>query len=98
MGNYSDNSGMVKVDFYKASGKWYMTEAWDMSKYWDFCQDSVGRTGPVGAVEQMLSETERGRRLLGQFNIVVDEPYHRNGCPVMLVPEAWWRALCKEPE
>ena len=90
MGNYSSNEGMVKVDFYRVSGKWYMTEAWDMSKFYN------ERMGPVEAVEKMLSTTERGVHLMEQFIVVVDEPYHAQAYPVMLVKEEWWRAIRKE--
>ena len=35
MGNYSDKPSMVRVDFFKESGKWYTTEAIDMLEAWD---------------------------------------------------------------
>ena len=35
MTHYNDNPGVVRVDYFKPSGKWYMTEAHDMSDYWD---------------------------------------------------------------
>jgi hypothetical protein len=85
MTNYSENSGSVKVDFYKPSGKWYMTEAWDMSKYY-----TVGFTS-TDAVIQMFED--KGKRdMLDRFIVVVDEPYHEQEVPVMLVPEVMWRA------
>lgn len=81
MTNYSDNPGMVRVDFFKTPGKWYMTEAWDMSDFYDFLP------GPWEAVEEMLGKSERGRSLMFQFTIIVLEPYHKNAYPIMLVPE-----------
>ena len=86
MTNYSEKSGHVKVDFYKPSGKWYMTEQYDMSDYYN-----AGIT-VVEAVEMMLKANERGKRLMPQFIVVVDDPYHKNSYPVMLVPEVMWRA------
>lgn len=81
MVNYSNNPGMVRVDFFKTPGKWYMTEAWDMNQFYSY------PPGPWEAVEAMLKGTERGQILMPQFTIVVLEPYHKNAYPVMLVPE-----------
>lgn len=86
MTNYSNNTGSVRVEFFKPSGKWYMTEAWDMSNYYN-----TGIT-PIEAVEIMLNETERGRSLHRQFIISVADPYHKLAYPVLLVPEVMWRA------
>lgn len=84
MSNYSDNSGSVKVDFYKPSGKWYMTEAWDMSQYY---------TTDITSIDAVLKMFEdKGKsEMLNRFIVVVDEPYHQHEVPVMLVPESMWR-------
>lgn len=74
MTHFSDNPGMVRVDFFRPSGKWYMTEAHDMS---DFYNEPVIHD----AVCKML---ERDGRLLTHFDILVLEPYHKNAYPVML--------------
>lgn len=78
MTNYSDNPGMVRVDYFKASGKWYMTEAHDMSDFWDHGL-WVGE-----AVEAAL---RKAGRWLPHFTIVVLEPYHKNAYPVMFVAQ-----------
>lgn len=80
MSNYSVNPGMVRVDFFKPGGKWYMTEAWNMTGFWD-------EITPVDAVEKMLERDERGAALLKQFIVVVLQPYHRLEYPVCLVPK-----------
>ena len=74
MTHYNDNPGVVRVDYFKPSGKWYMTEAHDMSDYWD--EPDIYR-----AVESTL---RRDGRFLRHFDIVVLEPYHRNPYPVMI--------------
>lgn len=81
MTNYSKDPGMVRVDFYKTSGKWYMTEAVDMS-------DHFGDLSIYSAVEESIKEAfpETGMRWMSQFIVVVAEPYHTNAFPVMLVP------------
>jgi len=77
MTHYNDNPGMVKVDYYKPGGKWYMTEAHDMSDFYN--EPDIHK-----AVREMLA---RDGRLLTHFTIVVDEPYHKNAYPVMLVAD-----------
>ncbi|MDF2915877.1 MAG: hypothetical protein K0S70_94 [Microbacterium sp.] len=77
MTHYTDNPGMVRVDYYKPGGKWYMTEAHDMSEFYD---DSDIHE----AVRQMLKKADR---YLPHFTIVVQEPYHRNAYPVMLIAD-----------
>ena len=78
MTNYSDNPGNVRVDFFKESGKWYMTEEVNMYEFWDY-----GLT-PHEAVEAAL---EKKGRNLKHFTRVVLEPYHRSAYPVMLKAE-----------
>jgi hypothetical protein len=75
--NYSDNPGMVRVDYFKPSGKWYMTEAHDM-------YDFYNELDIYKAVEMMLV---RDDRYLRHFDIVVLEPFHRNSYPVMIPAE-----------
>lgn len=79
MTNYSVNPGHVRIDFFKESGKWYMTEVLDMSKDYD-----TGIT-PKDAVISAMRRTERHDALLNNkdFHIVVLEPYHKSAYPVM---------------
>jgi hypothetical protein len=84
--HYSEHPGTVRVDYFRPSGKWYMTEAVDMDGYW-------GELIPHSAVEKALTdhwEDTRGpdrKDAWRQFTIVVLDPYHHNGYPVMLVAE-----------
>lgn len=79
MTNYSENPGMVRVDYFKTSGKWYMTEACDMSEFWDH------GISPHDAIEAAL---RKSRRWLPHFTMVVLEPYHKSAYPVMFVAES----------
>lgn len=76
---YSENPGMVRVDFFKPAGKWYMTEELDMSDFWDY------GIIPHDAVKAAL---EKKGRNLKHFTRVVLKPYHKSAYPVMLVAEA----------
>ena len=76
--NYTDNPGMVRVDYFKPSGKWYMTEARDMSGFYHepLVQDAVRLA------------LQRDGRWLTNFTIVVMNPYHHSGgVPVMFPAE-----------
>lgn len=75
MTHYSNNPGMVRVDYFRPSGNWYMTEAHDMSAYYNV-------PDIYEAVEQMLRRADRWKP---HFTQVVLEPYHKNAYPVMIV-------------
>lgn len=81
MTNYSNNPGHVRVEFFKPGGKWYMTEEWDMSAFYNY------KHTPIDAVEAMIKDAgTRGNQLLRQFIVVVPDPYHVRAYPVCLVP------------
>ena len=85
MTHYSENPGMVRVDYFRPSGKWYMTEAVDMSDDWDepFIHDAVALALGRHWVKSHGGVERRDR--WQQFTVVVLEPYHRNAYPIMLV-------------
>lgn len=71
---YSDNSCMVRVDFFKPSGKYYTTEAVDFSGLYH------GST--VENFERGLSR-HLGDRLSGMTAVCI-EPYAEHAYPVMV--------------
>lgn len=83
MTHYADNPGMVRVDYFKDSGKWYMTEAHDMSEFYNepSIHDAVRKT------------LERDGRWLPHFTIVVLKPYHQHAHPVSFTSEEIKAAL-----
>jgi hypothetical protein len=73
--NYSNNPAMVRVDFFKESGKWYATEQMEWLHY----------------KGEMLIHDAFIRSLQAQFNgkyhdmtAICLEPYHEFAHPVML--------------
>ena len=78
--NYSEKPGMVRFDFFKSNGKWYMTEAVDMEGFYNetFVQDAVKKAFAKDC-------RDSGREPHNNFTIVVTEPYHHGAYPVMLV-------------
>lgn len=80
--NYSENSDSVRVDYFKPSGKWYMTEALDMSGYWD---EASVYSAVIKSLDDAWNLRHGGRpSAWRQFTIVVLEPSHRNAYPVMI--------------
>ncbi len=75
MTNYSDNPGHVRVDYFKASGKWYMTETLDMNEFYD-------RWDIHKAIQYAMQEQEMWRP---HFTQVILHPYHQNAHPIMFV-------------
>lgn len=74
MTNYSMNPGRVRVDFFRASGKWYTTHELDMSQVYHY--DDIVNAVSTALIEQFGT--------LPKFNIVVLEPYHVHEHPVMI--------------
>lgn len=73
--HYSERPGNVRVDFFKASGKWYTTEAVDMEPFYEM--------GPVEGLQQALRvHLSDGR--LRDMTAVCLEPYSRHSYPVMI--------------
>lgn len=81
MTNYSENGASCRFEFFKASGKWYMTEAVDMTGFYNI--DIGPRDGVIAAWVKRCESL--GREPHDDFHIVVSEPYHKNAYPVMLV-------------
>lgn len=79
MSTQPEKPGIVRVDFYKRSGKWYMTQDLDMTAFHDH------GSGPEDAVIAALEAADLVRP---QFTKVVADPYHRFAVPVMILATA----------
>lgn len=77
--NYSQRPGMVRVDFFKPSGKWKETVAMDMSGVYDFdlIHDAV-RTA-------LRNNFGDGVEAFKGLTMVILEPYHKNAHPILMV-------------
>lgn len=82
MTHFTVQPNMVRADFYKPSGKWYMTEAIDMND--GYLDNDIHR-----AVQRALAKLrpELPENWYNGFTVVVQEPYHKNAYPVMLIAE-----------
>lgn len=78
--NYSNDESMVRVDFFKPSGKWYTTEA---VKWTGGYRD----VHIIDAFKASLREHLEGR--LSDMDAVCLEPYHEHQHPIMLKNGSW---------
>ena len=76
MSNYTENANSCRVDFFKASGKWYTTEAVQFD-------NDLYHMQPVDAVKIALQRHLDGR--LSGMTAVCLQPYNENSFPIMLV-------------
>lgn len=82
-GGFSIDPSMVRVDFFKESGKWYTTEA---VKWLDW--GALTNSPPIqdiflGSLIKHLKQSDGHMRLAGMKAVCL-EPYHRNAFPLMM--------------
>lgn len=85
MSNYSDQANSVRVDFFKDTGKWYVTEA-VLWKTWKGKLEEGGmliHTAFAEALRDHLIQPNLKLRLAGMTAVCL-EPYHEYSHPIML--------------
>lgn len=80
---YSENPAMVRVDFFKASGKWYCTEAVKWTGDYHFANN---KQLLVDSFKQSLRDhlIVNGKARLSDMLAVCLEPYYEHSCPIMM--------------
>jgi hypothetical protein len=78
---YCDDEEMVRVDFFKKSGKWYASQAIKMPGYHD---DSI-HDALKDALNSALYLTDENRLRYAGMTAVCLEPYHKHSHPLMVV-------------
>ncbi len=81
--NYSDDPAMVRVDFFKASGKWYTTEAvkWTGGYHGISLHDSFNKS--------LREHFKESPKRLSEMDAVCLEPYHENAHPLCIRSGRW---------
>ncbi len=76
---YSENEGMVRVDRFKDSGKWYDTFSIDMNLYYN--DDNI-----YNALEKAIQDRfiKLNLKIPDEGYIVCLEPYHKWAFPIMI--------------
>lgn len=83
MGYHDDNS-MVRVDFFKPSGKWYTTEA---VKFLYYNEGDIHFAFAKSLCEHFKDSPGR----LSDMDAICLEPYHIHNHPIMLKEGQWDR-------
>lgn len=78
---YSSDSRMVRVDFFKESGKWYTTEEMNWDRY--HSKDSDGNIELVDETFERCLNEQFHESFKGMIAICL-EPYHENAFPQMV--------------
>lgn len=81
MSHYSNDPSMVRVDFFKETGKWYTTEAIK----WDTYRTDMENFEMLPEILARCINQQIGDRL-NEMVAVCLEPYHEHSYPVMIFP------------
>ena len=79
---YSDDPAMVRVDFFKPSGKWYCTESVKWTGDWHGNKQLIHDAFAQSLVDHL------GQRLC-EMDAICLYPYHEHEHPIMLKQGAW---------
>ncbi len=84
---YSEDDRMVRVDFFKPSGKWYCSEAirWTGSYHYD--SSKTDSQHPLDAFAVSLRDNLKAR--LREMTAVCLRPYHNLSYPLMIKDGGW---------
>ena len=92
---YSEDPAMVRVDFFKPSGKWYTTEAakWTGKYRKDPDKDATEDDG-WDILKQFAKSlrdhlNKDGKQRMTEMTAVCIHPYHENEYPIILKDGIW---------
>lgn len=80
---YSDDDTMVRVDFFKQSGKWYCTEAVKWTADWRACYTNLIHDAFAKSLRDHLDNR------LSEMDAICLEPFHEYSHPVQLKKGSW---------
>lgn len=88
MSHYSDDPAMVRVDFFKPSGKWYTTEAVKWTGAYRM-EDEGGELLHDAFKHSLIDHFENTPRRLSEMDAICLEPYHQLSHPIMIKAGGW---------
>ncbi len=95
MSHYSDDPAMVRVDFWKSSGKWYTTEAVKWSGKWHgSIKDGICTQQETQYIFDAFAQSLReyfkdNPDRLSDMDATCLEPYHEHSHPIQLKAGSW---------
>ncbi len=85
MTHYSNDPEMVRVDFFKASGKWYTTEAVKWTGKWKGSEQLIHDSFKQSLQDHFKFDPDR----LSDMDVICLEPYHSHAHPIQLKAGSW---------
>jgi len=85
MSHYSDDPAMVRVDFWKQSGKWYITEAVKWSGSWKGSEQGIHDAFAQSLRDHFAKRPTR----LSDMDATCLEPYHEHSHPIQIKAGGW---------
>lgn len=82
---YSENEAMVRVDFFKPSGKWYTTEAVHWTAPWQGRGNSIHECFKSTLRKHFKETPDR----LSEMDAVCLHPYHEYSHPIQIKNGGW---------
>lgn len=89
MSNYSDDSSMVRVDFFKQSGKWYTTEAVKWTGNYSFEENHKKQLIHDSFAQSLRDHFEDMPSRLSEMDAICLEPYHEHSHPIAIKQGKW---------
>jgi hypothetical protein len=84
---YTDDESMVRVDFFKESGKWYTTEAVRWTGEWG--GNSVIHEEFAKSLRDHFSKDVGSEKRLSEMDAICLYPYHKNKHPIQIKKGGW---------
>ncbi|UCE99957.1 MAG: hypothetical protein JSV82_02510 [Planctomycetota bacterium] len=82
---YSEDSSMVRVDFFKPGGKWYTTEAVKWSGEWEGKKGLIHDEFAKSLRDHFADRPDR----LSDMDAVCLHPYHEHTHPIQIKAGGW---------
>lgn len=83
---YSESDAMVRVDFFRSSGKWYLTEAVLWTGVYEAC---TGGTIYDEFKKSLRDHFKDSPERLSEMDAVCLEPYHQFAHPIQVRNGGW---------
>lgn len=85
MSNYSEDPSMVRVDFFKQSGKWYCTEAVKWTGEWKGDKQDIHESFKQSLRDHFKDTPNR----LSDMEAICLAPYHEYTHPIQVKAGSW---------
>lgn len=83
--NYSEDPSMVRVDFFKQSGKWYTTEAVKWTGNWRGEAQDINEAFKQSLRDHFKDTPNR----LSDMDAICLDPYHEYCHPIQIKASSW---------